>query len=141
MKRNTTLKGLVATLVIGAALALPSLASAQGRHSHSGFGVTIQFGSRGNSSCGSYGYGSGYGYNSGYGGYNSYGYNSHRAQESHAYNDHRAAEAHAFRDHQYDDWYYGASPQHRYQEEHAYRDHRAAERHQYNDHRRYGGGW
>lgn len=136
MKRNTTLKGLVATLVIGAAMALPSLASAQshGQNHGSRGGITIQFGSRSNN----HGY-SNNGYNQGYyGGYSNYGYNSHRAQESHAFNDHRAAEQHAYRDHAEQDWYYGASRQHMAQEQHAYRDHRAAESHAYRDHR--GGG-
>lgn len=123
MKRNTTLKGLVATLVIGAAMALPSLASAQshGQNHGSRGGITIQFGSRSNNH-----------------GYSNNGYNSHRAQESHAFNDHRAAEQHAYRDHAEQDWYYGASRQHMAQEQHAYRDHRAAESHAYRDHR--GGG-
>jgi hypothetical protein len=85
MKRNT-LKGLVATLVIGAAMALSSPAFAQSHHGYSGGGVSIQFGghngglsfgySSGHSNYGGYnqdhgGYNQGYGgYNQGYGGYN-----------------------------------------------------------------------
>ena len=107
MKRNT-LKGLVATLVIGAAMALSPLASAQRHHGYSGGGVSIQFGghngglsfgySSGHSNYGGYNSGSGGhhgygqrdygygGYNSGYGSYNDhryndYGYNGRRAQE------------------------------------------------------------
>lgn len=134
MTRNTTLKGLVATLVIGVAMALPTLASAQGHgRSHGSHGgITIQFGSRSNN----HGYSNrNQGY---YGGHSNYGYNSHRAQERHAYRDHRAAEDHAFRDHQHEDRYYGASRRHMARERHAYRDHRAAESHAYRDHR--GGG-